>query len=254
MFCSNCGTQLSEGLNFCTNCGTRLVKTTAAEGNAAVQQPIQTAPVQAEPAQTTERVQPSEPAQNPAAAQNNAQSYFAGQAQASNMAYANQVADPYGFDELLCAYITGSAAPNQYETHYLYYKQAFTKISMTGSKTSWNWGAFWFSGFNLMWRKSYGKGIGLLALCIVISFIPFLGSLIALFIPPIFANSLHYDRYNQILAEAKSLFPVDTMKQRMHLAQRGGVDKRILIVWIAASVIAVIIFTLLIIPALLSLV
>lgn len=136
-------------------------------------------------------------------------------------------------DELLMrAYITSSTDPYATRHHYENYKKAFTRCEKNNSKVGWNWGAFWFWGWNLMYRKSYlwGIVIGLLASGV--------GGFI---IPSMFADAIHYSRYHKQLISAKSIYPNDIQAQVSYMAKNGGVNKAIPIICIIISIIAAII-------------
>ena len=128
-------------------------------------------------------------------------------------------------DLLMRAYITGSTDPFAVKHHYEHYRNAFIKCEKNYSKVGWNWGAFWLSGLNLLYRKSYLWGFIIIivgyALAPVTSGIT---SVLAMFLPGMFADSFHYSRYHEKLMLAKSTYPNDPTRQISYMAEHGGVN------------------------------
>ncbi|MFC2329802.1 MAG: zinc ribbon domain-containing protein [Treponema sp.] len=126
---------------------------------------------------------------------------------------------------LMRAYITGSTDPFAVKHHYEHYRNAFIKCEKNYSKVGWNWGAFWLSGLNLLYRKSYLWGFIIIiagyALAPVTSGIT---SVLAMFLPGMFADSFHYSRYHEKLMLAKSTYPNDPARQISYMAEHGGVN------------------------------
>lgn len=126
---------------------------------------------------------------------------------------------------LMRAYITGSTDPFAVKHHYEHYRNAFIKCEKNYSKVGWNWGAFWLSGLNLLYRKSYLWGFIIIiagyALAPVTSGIT---SVLAMFLPGMFADSFHYSRYHEKLMLAKSTYPNDPTRQISYMAEHGGVN------------------------------
>lgn len=128
-------------------------------------------------------------------------------------------------DLLMRAYITGSTDPFAADHNYEHYRNAFIKCEKNNSKVGWNWGAFWLSGLNLLYRKSYLWGsiiiIAGYALAPVTSGIT---SVLAMFLPGMFADYFHYARYREQLMLAKSTYPNDPTRQISYMAEHGGVN------------------------------
>lgn len=128
-------------------------------------------------------------------------------------------------DLLMRAYITGSTDPFAADHNYEHYRNAFIKCEKNNSKVGWNWGAFWLSGLNLLYRKSYLWGFIIIivgyALAPVTSGIT---SVLAMFLPGMFADSFHYSRYHEKLMLAKSTYPNDPTRQISYMAEHGGVN------------------------------
>lgn len=204
-FCSNCGAKLEDGVAFCTNCGTKV-------GVVGAEQ--------------------TPPQQNNSFAQT-AQPHGATE-------YANTA--PTDDDEaLMRAYITGSTNPYDNGHHYDHYKKAFDKFAASDSKVNWNWGAFWTSGINIAYRKGYLWGIIIYLGCYLLSiFIQQYGiilTFLASLLPGMFADSFHYSRYKEKLAEAKRTCPNDKNAQISYMVQNGGVNKAVPIIWVIGIII-----------------
>ena len=157
-------------------------------------------------------------------------------------------ATPLEADDLLMrAYITGSTEPFAANHHYEHYRNAFIKCEKNNSKVGWNWGAFWLSGLNLLYRKSYLWGIiTIIAGYALAPVTSGLTSVLAMFLPAMFADSLHYSRYRERLMLAKSTYPNDLARQISYMAEHGGVNTALpvtffIIALIIGAIIAVIV-------------
>lgn len=207
-FCPECGTNIEEAkktqsVRYCLNCGTKLEPNTAFCSECGTNQ-------------NTESFQQTQQGQTQ-------------YAQSTTNATENTSSDS---DELLMrAYITGTTDPHSTAHNYEHYKNAFTKFSTTGSKIFWSWAGFWLNAWNLIARRNYPAGIIILVVWEVVSLlglfngngaIPALISVLIAIGFGCFTDYLHYSRYHEKLAFAKSYRPNDFSAQISYMAENGG--------------------------------
>ncbi len=205
-FCINCGAELATDSVFCPECGTNQNTGISYESDTKVDQP-----------EDKRQTQPSKAK----IVQNNTN-------ETSNASLSDE-------DELLMrAYITGTTDPYSTIHHYEHYKKAFTKFSATGSKISWSWAGFLVNAYNLIARRNYLAGIiilivseiiSLFMLIIdndVISIIMCLSLLVLAIICGSFTDYLHYRRFKEKTALAKSIQPGNILAQITYMSENGG--------------------------------
>ncbi len=105
-----------------------------------------------------------------------------------------------------------------------YYLNKWKLMATTGSKISWNWPAFLFGVFWLVYRKMYLQSFILIIASIITSFIPFINMIFALAIwigLGLFGNYIYsYFTYNKLL-EIKNLAKNEE-EIRFLAIQKGG--------------------------------
>lgn len=85
-----------------------------------------------------------------------------------------------------------------------YYTKALKKLKETG-KSTWNWPAFLFSPFWLVYRKMYGAGIGILAAITILSLIPGIGNIVNIAIYAVVGMSGTSWHLNSVLSKAEAI-------------------------------------------------
>lgn len=200
-FCSNCGAKIDDGVAFCTNCGTKVVNLEESKATASQET-------------VTAQPQPQQNYQEDSAA-----------------------ADSDNDELLMRAFITGSVNPHSFEHNYDHYRKALFKMDNGGSKLSWNWSAFWVSGWNICYRKSYGLGIVINIVLWILGAVSSGVCLLLNFIPALMADSFVYSRYRENLAYAKRTFPNDITKQTEYMAENGGVNNVVPVIAVIACII-----------------
>lgn len=207
--CNACGSSVPNGAAFCPMCG---AKTTGASPSTSPNSAVNTSPTP--PQQSNSFVPPAQPQ---------------GTTSVTNS----------DDDALMRAYITGSTNPNANEPNYDHYKKAFDKFA-AGGKVSWNWGAFWTGGWNLAYRKSYLWGIleiiaesvssyeGLIEKSYALAVILFISDFV---LRGMFLDCLHYWRFKKELSTARQTYPNDIKGQVAYMAQNGGVNKAVPIIF-----------------------
>ena len=142
VFCTRCGAKNAGASSFCTKCGNRL--TSAYSTHAPVYQ-------QSNPANV-----------NP-------------------YSYVNQSADTYQMSDYVNSAFTVSELQQLVETNSEYYMPKFEDMNTQNKKTSWNWAAFLFTPYWLIYRKMYAYGAVALGILFLLSFFGnVFGSLLAL--------------------------------------------------------------------------
>ena len=105
-----------------------------------------------------------------------------------------------------------------------YYIPKFEKMQKYEKSTSWNWASFFLSSLWFLYRKMYTYGFGIMVLSFILSYIPFIGSILRLAIPilaGIFGNSIYLKHIEKNLSELNNLD--EDVKHRVILS-RGGVN------------------------------
>lgn len=107
-------------------------------------------------------------------------------------------------DEVLMdAYISGSTGTPVQNHAYQHYKNAYSAMERNNGAFTmkWNWAAFFFTGWHLMYRKAYLEGILLLVLFTII---PAGFNLILQIAAGLCINYILYRRYKTKLGECKA--------------------------------------------------
>lgn len=123
-------------------------------------------------------------------------------------------------DALMDAYISGTTGTPVRTHAYEHYKNAYSAMDRNnGSFTmKWNWAAFFFTGWHLMYRKAYLEGILLLVLFTII---PAGFNLILQIAAGLCINYILYRRYKTKLGECKA--ETDNSASRLsRMAAEGG--------------------------------
>ena len=214
-FCINCGAELATDSVFCPECGTNQNTGISYESDTKVDQPAD-----------KQQTQPSKAK----IVQNNTN-------ETSNASLSDE-------EELLMrAYITGTTDSSSTIHHYEHYKTVFTKCEKSGSKVGWNWGAFWLTGWNLLYRRSYLWGLVLILVCYFLGlYTNGIGGILMMLLPGMFADYFHYKRYKEKLVMAKTIHKDDLKSQIFYMAQNGGVNKGIIIINIVMWIILILVF------------
>lgn len=129
-------------------------------------------------------------------------------------------ADPASVDEeTLNIYLGESEA---------YYRVAFRKVKTQAIPVSWNWMAFLFTGFWMIYRKMYIYGAAVLGVSLlIITFLPnawFLFSLIIAAACGLFGNFLYKYDIEQRIRKASAL---SGSEKQDHMKKYGGVAKTV---------------------------
>ena len=240
VFCTQCGTQNAHNAAFCKGCGNPIKKapvyTQRAETNQnpyaytqpaqpvyqQPQQPVYQQPVYQQPVyQQPVYQQPVQPVyQQPNYQQNTYQnsSYFA----------PNEV-DPV---------VTALIGKNQE-----YYVPRFRQMKADGKKNTWNWAAFFFAPYWLMYRKMYAYGgvaLGAVLLFTILADVAIFSviSLAAYIVFGFFANFVYMDHLEKLAEQAKQ--QTEPFRSAF-IQEKGGVNSTALILsivgWIVAAMI-----------------
>ena len=105
-----------------------------------------------------------------------------------------------------------------------YYIPKFEQIQKYGKSTSWNWASFFFGYMWFLYRKMYAYGFGLMALSFILSYIPFIGIVVALGLPiltGLFGNSIYLKHIEKNLQEVSNLN--EDTRHRI-IINKGGVN------------------------------
>lgn len=123
-------------------------------------------------------------------------------------------------EALMDAYISGSTGTPIQNHAYEHYKNAYSAMERNngGFTMKWNWAAFFFTGWHLMYRKAYLEGILLLVLFTVI---PAGFNLILQIAAGLCINYLLYRRYKTKLGECKAESG-NPSTQLARMASEGG--------------------------------
>ena len=105
-----------------------------------------------------------------------------------------------------------------------FYSKRFKKMKETGKSISWNWAAFFFGVYWMVYRKMYFKAVAFFILSIVASSTPYIGILLNFAVMTgisIYANALYLDDVEGKIKKIKVLYPHD--KEKM-IKKVGGVN------------------------------
>lgn len=121
-----------------------------------------------------------------------------------------------------------------------YYKMKFDSMRRLNRATSWNWPAFFVSGFWCIYRKMYGLGVGVWVASIVLSFFGTIGSLFALIgqiIFAMFANNLYMKHIEKLVLAAHSM---QEPYKNMLIQKKAGVNIPVIVIFIVIYILMVI--------------
>ena len=244
VFCTQCGARNAEGTAFCTQCGRPLaapapqtVYTPPAYQAPVYQQPAYQAPVYQPPQPTYQPPQPTyqppQPTYQPPQPTYQAPTdqppqqptYQAGGYQPQFPSQPSFQQTGNGLDEDLNQLIG--------QNNQDYYVSKFLEMKSQNKKATWNWPAFLFSGYWLLYRKMYIYGIGVILGALLLSEIP-LVLLAGYIVMGIFGNALYM---NHLETKAKDMKTMDPMGKRLYAEKNGGVNS-------VAVIIALVIVTL----------
>lgn len=148
-------------------------------------------------------------------------------------------------ENFITAYITGKAAIiKPYDKKSLRFITVFKKFDSSDTKTNWNLPACLWGEEYLAYRKEYTKAILLfLGRLILIPSGKFFGliNVILMIVLGLFSDYFLYRRFQHKKAEAQLLYPESPKKQLEAIAQSGGVNKGLVIVFILLHITAIII-------------
>lgn len=234
MFCQNCGTELLNGAHFCPNCGTKIIN-----DNAGGQPHVGVTQSHEKDAASNQSKIDVAPPREDAYAENNYTAHKSREQQSERVRTEDEPQSMRGHDEnlLMRSYLLGSVSSDALTKPVEHYIKAFEKFTNGTSKANWNWAAFFFGGWNLMYRKSYMWGI----LIEVASWI-FTGAtagigLVTALVRGVFLDYIHYMRYTQMRSQAQAAHPNDIGKQCEYVATAGGVNKAIIAICIVCSIL-----------------
>lgn len=109
-----------------------------------------------------------------------------------------------------------------------YYIERFLALKQSGKNKSWNWSAFLFAPFWMLYRKMYTYGFVLLALCLLVSLVFSLWACLLLFVVYILAgvygNALYMRQIDKLVYEKATAMKY--MNESMFYQKRGGVDAK----------------------------
>ncbi|MDR1629466.1 MAG: DUF2628 domain-containing protein [Oscillospiraceae bacterium] len=110
----------------------------------------------------------------------------------------------------------------------VYYAEKFRCIRQTEKDRSWNWAAFLFAPFWMIYRKLYTYGFGLLAICLLLSFVwSFWASLLLLglyILTGLYGNTLYLQQIEKLIQEKPAAMKY--MNEPMFFQKKGGVDAK----------------------------
>lgn len=122
-----------------------------------------------------------------------------------------------------------------------YYNQKFNQITKTGNKRTWNWSAFLFTAYWLIYRKMYLQA-GLVFLGVtVVAMIPFIGPLINLCIYVgigMYANSMYLDNANKKLNE---IYTMGYEPKEEIIMKKGGVNIVVPLIIVGITILFIVI-------------
>ena len=148
-------------------------------------------------------------------------------------------------EDFIAAYITGKPAViKPYDKKSLRFITVFKKFESSDTKTNWNLPACLWGEEYLAYRKEYTKAVLLfLGRLILIPSGKFFGliNVLLLIVLGLFSDYFLYRRFKRKQSEAQLLYPESPKKQLEAIAQSGGVNKGLVIVFILLHITAIII-------------
>lgn len=194
IYCTQCGAPSPSNMTFCSKCGSRL----------AMPRQTYTPPVQqtyTPPVQQTYTPQPQTPA------------YFdMNTYQNSQQAYQQ----PVELDQDLVELVGPKSE---------YYLPAFQKLKRENKKTSWNWPAFLFAPYWMMYRKMYTYGAAALAGFFVLSLISStLGTVLSLAAYVAFGVLGNYLYMTHLEKQAQQAKMISPQYKQEFMTKNGGVS------------------------------
>ncbi len=117
-----------------------------------------------------------------------------------------------------------------------YYVPKFKEMKQTGKKTSWNWCAFLFSTFWLVYRKMYLYGAIFFLVINGLSYISTYLSFAASICMGVFGNYIYMNRLESLSKEANLL---DAGMKEQFIAKKSGVNLTAVIIILAIYVLLI---------------
>lgn len=105
-----------------------------------------------------------------------------------------------------------------------FYQEKFSKMDATGKSMSWNWPAFFFGIYWMVYRKMYFKAAAFFVLILVASYTPYIGVVLNLAVSvgiAIYANALYKDHVEEYIKKIDESSPED--KEEI-IIKKGGTN------------------------------
>lgn len=121
-----------------------------------------------------------------------------------------------------------------------YYLRKFEEIQITGNKISWNWPAFFISGYWLLYRKMYIQALIMILGSMVLGCIPFIGWLVPIALPigmGMYANALYFDHINKKMIEINKF---DSNIKDSLIFKKGGTNLALPLVLAGIGILGII--------------
>lgn len=131
-----------------------------------------------------------------------------------------------------------------------FYLMKFKLITTTGDKKTWNWSSFFLNTYWMIYRKMYLEALIFYSVNLIISFIPFIGSILNMLLYiglGMFGNSLYLNYINRRFKQINS---ADSTLRQILINKYGGTNLPLAIV--ISILLSLISITLIIIGLMLS--
>lgn len=132
-------------------------------------------------------------------------------------------------DKKIISFIGGDQSGEREDGSTMYFKSSFDAFEYKGAPIfsfQWNWMAFLFGPFYLMYRRRYWESCISLIGTMILSFAFLAGPVLNALLCP----WAIYQGYRRAKAKAEKYFPDNEADQLVYLSKVGGVDKRPVIV------------------------